>query len=180
MKLRAHDVAVCRRRRRRVIRTTDLVLRLARRERWDEVEVGVVGPSFPQRRRPRLRHTAPPDHRQPAGDGYLDDATRQKSEARVATVLCRLFEQELITEANAEDGLAEARQLDDPAAEARFNEPGERRRERADAWQHNPVSRGQIIRSRGQTDLGSDVYQRALGVADDDNDVVAECYNRVV
>src|SRR6266550_9535176 len=110
----------------------------------------------------RLRDPAPSDHGYPTAAGHLHHAPRQKPQALVATVFHRLLAEELVAQAHPQDRLAVARQLHDPAAQAGVEEPGEGRRERADARQHDPVGRVQLVRIRGQSDLGTHVDQRAL------------------
>src|SRR5690242_16395138 len=132
----------------------------------DEVEKRAVGDACEQRGRCDQARTAPSDHREAGAAAHLDDPPWEQTEALVPAVLERFLEQQLVAEADAEHRLAGARQLDDPPAEPSLLEPGERRRERANAGEDDAVCARELVDITGQPSVGADRDEGALDRAD--------------
>src|SRR5438034_2232825 len=162
VKLRAHHVAARGRCRGRVLTRRDGVLARLRCERMHEVEIRALLHAFPQPRRPRLRHSAPPDHGHVLAPLHRGHASWQQSEALMAAALGRLLEEQLIAETYAEQRLARAGQLDHPAAEAALGQALSRGAERSDARQHEARGALEGVAIRRYLNLRTRVHQRAL------------------
>src|SRR5690348_9920969 len=131
-----------------------------------EVEVGAIGHPVPKLGIAGLSETAPPDHRQAQRRADLDHSPGEQAEAFVPSVLRRLFEEELVAEADAQDRFASLRQLDDPAAEAALLEPRKRGREGADTGKHDACGSLEVLLVRGEPWLGAHLEQGTLDRAD--------------
>src|SRR4051794_7021205 len=120
----------------------------------DEVEVGPIGHAPPQLRIARLSQTAPTDHREARRRPDLDHLPGEQAEAFVPAMLGRLFEEELVAQAHAQDRLARSRELDDAAAEAALLEFCQSGREGTDAGKHDAGGLLELVRARREPWLG--------------------------
>src|SRR5262249_14912943 len=80
----------------------------------------------------------------------------------VTAVLFRLFEEQLIAEADAQQWPALTRKLHDPAAQVPLLQLPQGRREGPHAGQHQAFGSGQLVVVGGRSRSGSDVQQRTL------------------
>src|ERR1700675_54738 len=119
------------------------------RVRVDEIEVGAVLDPLPQHRVVALLQTAPPDHRKARAAFDLYHLSRQQPEALVTAMLLRLFEEELVTKAHAQQRLARSGHVHDAATEAVFGELLQGRRESPYSRQDDSVCLLKFVGIRG-------------------------------
>src|ERR1700674_2239794 len=145
---------------------SDRRVRRRGRVRVDEIEIGAVLDPLPQHRVVALLQAAPSDHGEARTVRNLDHLSRQQPKPLVAAVLLRLFEQELVPEAHAQQRLALAGDVHDAPAEAVLRELFQGRRESPDSWQHDSFRLLELFRIRRELGLGSHVRERPLDRAD--------------
>src|SRR5262249_10699113 len=100
--------------------------------------------------------------RQTQGPAHLDHATGKQAQTLVTAVLLRLFEEQLIAEADAQQWPALTRKLHDPAAQVPLLQLPQGRREGPHAGQHQAVGAGQLVEVGGHARGGSPLQYSTL------------------